>query len=64
MKSDKNHNNLDTVRKDILYSTRKSHTKTKNRGITLISLVVTVIILLILAGISISMIVGDNRNYK
>ena len=32
----------------------------KNKGITLISLVVTVIVLLILAGISISMLSGDN----
>ena len=36
----------------------------RNNGITMISLVVTVIILLILAGISISMLTGDNRNYK
>jgi len=34
--------------------------KTKNRGITLIALVVTIIILLILAGISIMMLTGDN----
>ena len=35
----------------------------KNKdGITLISLVVTIIILLILAGISIGMLSGDNRN--
>ena len=32
----------------------------KNKGITLISLVVTIIVLLILAGISISMLSGDN----
>lgn len=32
----------------------------KNRGITLIALVITVIVLLILAGISISMLTGDN----
>ena len=32
----------------------------KNRGITLIALVVTIIVLLILAGISISMLTGQN----
>ena len=34
--------------------------KTKARGITLIALVITIIVLLILAGISISMLSGDN----
>ena len=32
------------------------------KGITLITLVVTIIVLLILAGVSISMLAGDNRN--
>lgn len=32
----------------------------KNRGITLIALVITIIVLLILAGISIGMLTGDN----
>ena len=36
----------------------------KEKGITLIALVVTVIILLILAGISIQMLTGQNRNIK
>lgn len=36
----------------------------KNKGITLISLVVTIIILLILAGISIVVIVGDNQLFR
>ena len=31
------------------------------KGITLITLVVTIIVLLILAGVSISMLAGDNR---
>lgn len=31
------------------------------KGITLIALVITIIVLLILAGISISMLSGDNR---
>ena len=34
--------------------------KNKQKGITLIALVVTIIVLIILAGVSISMIVGDN----
>jgi len=33
-------------------------------GITLIALVVTIIVLLILVGISISMLTGENRNIK
>ena len=36
----------------------------KNRGITLIALVITIIVLLILAGISISMLSGDNSLLK
>ena len=31
-------------------------------GITLIALVVTIVVLLILAAVSISMLIGDNRN--
>ena len=34
--------------------------KNKQRGITLIALIVTIIVLIILAGVSISMVVGDN----
>lgn len=33
------------------------------KGITLIALVVTIVILLILAGVSISMVLGNNRSY-
>ena len=36
----------------------------KNRGITLIALVISIIVLLILAGISINALVGQNRNIK
>ncbi len=36
----------------------------QNMGITLIALVVTVIVLLILAGVSINMLTGENRNNK
>ena len=32
----------------------------KNRGITLVSLVITIIVLLILAGVTISLVVGNN----
>ena len=35
-----------------------------NKGITLIALVITIIVLLILAGISISMLTGDNSILK
>ena len=37
--------------------------KNKQKGITLISLVVTIIVLLILAGVSISTLTGENRTY-
>ena len=36
----------------------------KNGGITLIALIISIIVLLILAGISISMLTGQNRNSK
>ena len=40
-------------------------TKLKNeKAITLIALVVTIIVLLILAGVSIMMLTGQNRNTK
>ena len=34
----------------------------QNKGITLISLVVTIIVLLILASVSIAMLTGENRD--
>ena len=34
----------------------------RNKGITLIALVVTIIVLLILAGVSINMLTGQNRH--
>ena len=40
------------------------HKSKKKDGITLIALVITIIVLLILAGISISMLSGDNRNFS
>ena len=36
--------------------------KIENKGITLISLVITIILMLILAGVVIATVVGDNRN--
>lgn len=33
------------------------------KGITLIALVVTIVVLLVLAGVSISMVLGNNRSY-
>lgn len=36
----------------------------RTRGITLIALVISIIVLLILAGVSISMLSGDNGNVK
>ena len=38
--------------------------KKENKGITLIALVITVIVLLILAGVTIAAISGDNGNEK
>ena len=35
-----------------------------NSGITLIALVITIIVLLILAGVSIMMLTGDNRYFN
>ena len=35
-----------------------------NTGITLVSLVITIIVMLILAGVSLSMIMGDNSVLK
>ena len=38
--------------------------KINNKGITLIVLVITIIVLIILAGVAINMLSGDNRNFK
>ena len=42
----------------------KRNTKRKNEGITLIALVITIIVLLILAGVTIATLMGDSRNYN
>ena len=36
----------------------------KQNGITLIALVITIIVLLILAGVSVAMLSGENRNIR
>ena len=38
--------------------------KKVDKGITLIALVITIVVLLILAGVSITMLTGDNGNVK
>ena len=38
--------------------------KKKNEGITLIALVVTIIVLLIMAGVSVSMLTGQNNKCR
>ena len=42
----------------------KEELKYGKRAITLISLVVTIIVLLILAGVTIATLSGDNRNFN
>lgn len=34
----------------------------RNKAITLIALIVTIIVIAVLAGVSVSMLVGENRN--
>lgn len=41
----------------------KTNELRNTKAITLIALVVTIIVLLILAGVSISVLTGDNRSY-
>ncbi|MCI8637548.1 MAG: hypothetical protein HFJ36_07065 [Clostridia bacterium] len=43
-------------------SITKLQTSKKNNGITLIALVITIIVLLILAGVAIATLTGENRN--
>ena len=38
--------------------------RAKNRGITLIALIITIIILLILAGVTINLTIGENAIFK
>lgn len=43
---------------------RKVNAKQKERGITLIALVITVIVMLILAGVAINLTIGDNGIFR
>ena len=43
---------------------RSSEIKKQNLGVTLIALVITIIVLLILAGVSMSVIFGDNNLFE
>ena len=36
----------------------------QNKGITLIALIITIIVLLILAGVAVNTLAGENRTYK
>ena len=47
---------------DCMKSITKLQTSKKNNGITLIALVITIIVLLILAGVAIATLTGENRN--
>ena len=40
----------------------KQNERRREKGITLIALVISIIVLLILAGVSIAMLTGENRN--
>lgn len=42
----------------------KEELKCNKKGITLISLVVTIVVLLILAGVSIATLTGNNRTFN
>ena len=49
---------------DLIMKKLKEEFKYGKKGITLISLVVTIIVLLILAGVTIATLTGDNRNFN
>ena len=42
----------------------KTQELTKSKGITLIALIVSIIVMLIIAGVSINTLTGENRNNK
>ena len=48
------------IKKDFFRTIRGKQSDTQNTGITLISLIITIIVLLILAGVTINMVLGDN----
>jgi len=43
---------------------KENEEKIKNSGITLIALIITIIVLLILAGVSIAMLIGENGTLR
>ena len=47
-----------------MIKTKKERNKDMNKGITLIALVITIIVLLILAAVSIATLTGENGNAK
>ena len=49
---------------DLIMKKLKEELKYGKKGITLISLVVTIVVLLILAGVTIATLTGDNRNFN
>ena len=49
---------------DLIMKNLNEELKHSKKGITLISLVVTIIVLLILAGVTIATLTGDNRNFN
>ena len=48
----------------INYSKKQEKQRNEAKGITLIALVITIIVLLILAGVTIATLTGENRNTK
>ena len=52
--------NKTKIKKDLFRAIRGLKGNSKNRGITLVALVITIIVLLILAGVSIAILLGDN----
>ena len=49
---------------DLIMKKLKEELKYDKKGITLIALVVTIVVLLILAGVTIATLTGDNRNFN
>ena len=62
MKREKNgiyYSNKTKEKEEVLMNNLK-----RKNGITLIALVITIIVLLLLAGVTIATLTGDNRNFK
>ena len=50
------------MKRKINQKNARNNIKNSQRGITLVALVVTIIVLIILAGVSINLVLGENRN--